>query len=204
MSIKAIVFDFAGVIELNDSGNPMIAIAKAVGVPLEDFKKEYFKYNHLSNVENMRWEDMILKVAGVFGVVTKEIQNEIAEIIKAVYAKRIINTELTDMLPRLRQQGLKTAIFSNNTTELRERLIETGIINLFDEVIISAEIGFQKPHKEAFEILFEKLKVKPEEVVFIDDTPKSLEKADEIGYTPILFTTNKKLRANLQELRIKV
>jgi len=201
-NIKAVVFDFAGVIELNDSGNPMIAIAKAVGVPLEDFKKEYFKYNHLSNVGNMKWEDMILKVANVFGL-TEKIKKEISAIIDDLESRRVINAELVAMFPVLRQQGFKVAIFSNNNSELRERLIETKIIELIDEAIISAEIGFQKPHLEAFEVLFKKLNVQPAEVVFIDDTAKSLEKASEIGYTPILFESNEQLKSDLEKLGIK-
>lgn len=63
--------------------------------------------------------------------------------------------------------------------------------------VISGEIGFQKPHKEAFQVLFEKLDLQPEEVVFVDDSTRSLEKAAEIGYIPILFKNNEQLKADL-------
>lgn len=200
-NIKAIAFDFGGVIELNGSGDIMSDIAKAVGVPLDDFKKEYFRHNHLSNVENMLWEDMIIEVANVFNA-TKETKEKISQIKKAFSAKNKFNTELIATFPVFQQQGLKVAIFSNNTTKLREILTDNGIIKLVDEVIISAEIGFQKPHKEAFEVLFEKLSARPEEVIFIDDTTKSLEKAKDIGYIPILFKNNEQLRTDLQQLGI--
>jgi HAD superfamily hydrolase (TIGR01509 family) len=87
---------------------------------------------------------------------------------------------------------------------LREQLNNTNIIEYVHEVVISAEIGFQKPSKEAFAILFQKLNVLPEVVVFIDDAPKSLETAGEIGYTPILFEGNSKLKDDLKNLGISL
>lgn len=79
-----------------------------------------------------------------------------------------------------------------------------GILKLVDEVVISGEIGFQKPYTEAFDVVFQKLGVLPQEVIFIDDAPKSLEKAVEIGYTPILFLGNDKLKKDLSELGISL
>jgi FMN phosphatase YigB (HAD superfamily) len=71
-----------------------------------------------------------------------------------------------------------------------------------DVVIISAEIGYQKPHKEAFDILFGRLGLAPGQVIFVDDSAKSLEKASEIGYIPILFKDNEQLNDDLRKLGI--
>lgn len=87
---------------------------------------------------------------------------------------------------------------------MRQQLIDKNIIDLVDEAVISGEIGFQKPSKEAFAILFQKLGLQPEEVIFIDDAPKSLETAGEIGYSPILFEGNTKLKEDLRKLGIVV
>jgi HAD superfamily hydrolase (TIGR01509 family) len=110
--------------------------------------------------------------------------------------------ELLSLFPVLRKQGLKVGIFSNSGAKLRERLHAEGIAELADVVVISGEIGFQKPHKEAFDVLFERLNLRPEEIVFIDDSTKSLEKAYEIGYVPILFKGNEQLKITLKELGI--
>jgi len=75
---------------------------------------------------------------------------------------------------------------------------------MIDDAVISGEIGYQKPHKEAFAVLFERLGASAQEVVFIDDSPKSLEKAEEIGYTPILFQNNEQLISDLRSLGIEV
>ncbi|MBI4085086.1 MAG: HAD-IA family hydrolase [Candidatus Liptonbacteria bacterium] len=203
--IKAVVFDYGGVIELENAGdfagNFLGKIAEIVGVPADDFRNEYFKYNHLSNIKNMSWEDMIIEVVSKF-TDSKEIKDRVLSFERESKSKRIINRELLDLFPILKSQGLKAGIFSNSNSQLREKLSATGIAKLVDEIVISGEIGFQKPHKEAFNVLFEKLGVRPGELVFIDDTPKSLEKADEIGYVPILFKNNEQLKTDLKNLGI--
>ena len=201
--IKAVVFDYGGVIELSEGGHLLKDIAEVINIPVADFKEEYFKHNHLSNIENLDWEDMILKVVSVFDE-REETKNKVFTIINEYQSQRKINVELVDMFPKLRQQGFKIAIFSNHTSRLRDKLRGNGILDLVDEVVVSGEIGFQKPHKEAFDVLFDLLRVNPEEVVFVDDVPKSLEKAAEIGYTPILFKDNEQLITELGAIGISL
>lgn len=195
-TIKAVVFDFGGVIEVSEGGHLLQRIAGALGLEYSEFRTEYFKHNHLSNVEDRRWEDMIMKVVDSFG--GNEAQKaRIEEIVEEHRSRRKINTELISFFKLLKEQGFKVGIFSNSNSQLRKRLNEKGIDAMVDEVVISAEIGHQKPHKEGFEILFKKLGVQPHEVIFIDDSPKSLEKASEIGYIPILFKDNEQLKSDL-------
>lgn len=196
MKIKAVVFDFGGVIELYEGGRISRKFAEVLEVDYDKFKAVYFEHNHLSNVGNLKWEEMVLKVASVFDK-SKEKEAQIKAIIQENHSKLKINSELLTFFKILRQQGLKVAIFSNATSKLRKRLVKEDIAGLVDEIVISGEIGHQKPNKEAFQILFEKLGCRPEEVIFIDDTKKSLEKASEIGYIPILFKNNELLKVDL-------
>ena len=111
-----------------------------------------------------------------------------------------MNEELINTIKDLKKINYKIALLSNNSIELRQKLTENGIIDIFNEIIISAEVGFQKPQPEIFEILFNKLGVNADEVIFIDDTSRSLENADKIGYTPILFKDNKSLKLELSSI----
>jgi epoxide hydrolase-like predicted phosphatase len=201
LSIKAVVFDVGGVIELNEGGGVWEYISELLDVPLDDFKKAYWAHNHLSNVENMKWEDMIIEVVRTFKK-DKKTEDQIRKFIRAHEAKKKINVELLKIFPQLRRKGLKVGILSNATSELRDRLKQKGVTPLVDELVISGEIGYQKPHKEAFDILFQRLGLKPEQVVFVDDSLKSLEKADEIGYIPIQFKNNGQLKLDLEKVGI--
>ncbi len=200
-NIKAIVFDFGGVIQFITGGDIKEDIAKIIEVSPQEFNQEYFKFNHLSNVNNLLWEDMILKVVAVF-TNSNEHTDTILKRVNDFHMNKELNQELLSLIPSLKEQGYKIAVFSNYSSELRTVMKELTIDSLFDEIIISGEIGFQKPQKEAFDILFNKLNVLPQETVFIDDTKKSLEGADQIGYHPILFVGNKELKTDLNSIGI--
>ncbi len=198
---KAVIFDFGGVIELSE-GEVNEKIAKALSIPIDKFREAYHQYNHLTNVGNIKWEDAAIETVRVFDK-GKETENHIRAIIRDHNATKRINTGLLRLFAALRKAGYKVAILSNNTTDLRDRLSVAGITPLLDEIVISAEIGHQKPHKEAFDVAFKKLDVRPDEVIFVDDSPKSLEKASEIGYQPVLFKDNDQLEAELKKLKIR-
>lgn len=201
--IKTVIFDFGGVIYLSDDGNILGRVADAVGVSPETFRNTYYENNYLGNVQNMPWEDLVATVAKKFDA-RPETEVRVRQLVKEFNERKYLNTELMDLFAILRRSGLKVAILSNATTELRGYLEENGIDALVDEVVISGEIGFQKPDKEAFDVVFKKLGVRPEEAVFVDDSPRSLEKAKEIGYTPILFKSNEALRADLERCGVTI
>ena len=200
-NIKAIVFDFNGVIQFSGLTDLLADIADTIHVPIADFRKRYFELNHLSNVDNLPWEQMILRVIETF-TDSADLHFKALEIVANSQSDKKPNQELITVIPKLKALGYKIAIFSNHTSELRAELKRMNIDSLFDEVVISGEIGFQKPNGKAFEVLFTKLGVLPSEVIYIDDTSRSLEGAEEIGYTPILFQGNASLMDDLRKLGI--
>jgi putative hydrolase of the HAD superfamily len=196
--IKAIVFDYGGVIKINDSD--LIAdICEYLNINKEDWLKEYFQINDLDSTQNVSFEDVFKMVTLKFND-EEEAQNHVLELMKSHKGKYHLNNELIDTIKEFRNKGYKTALLSNNSIELRQRLIDDGIIDIFDEVIISAEVGLQKPQPGIFDILFKKLELKPDEVVFVDDTLRSLGGADSIGYIPILFKDNESLKLELSNI----
>lgn len=201
MVIKAIVFDYGGVIEIGKSS--VDVASEVLGISADKFRAVYFKYNSLLNVENVPWEEVYAKVVDEFDD-RKETIDKVKSAVRESLSENTINTDLVSLFPVLRKQGFKVAILSNAGTDLREKLQKLRIMEMVDDVVISGEIGFQKPHKEAFEVLFNRLQIHSHEAVFIDDSPKSLEKAEEIGYIPILYKNNEQLIADLLQLGINV
>ncbi len=186
----------------DDGGSLMGKVANFLSVTKEELLNVYHQYNHLSNVQNMNWEDMLVRVVRVFDA-RKNTEEKVRELCKINRNSRRVNSDLFPLFSALRGAGYKVGILSNNTTDLRERLTKEGIAPLVDDIVISAEVGFQKPHREIFDIAFQQLGVRPEEVIFVDDTPKSLEKAAEIGYAPVLFKSNEQLAENLRKLGVQ-
>lgn len=114
--------------------------------------------------------------------------------------KSHINTELIEMIKELKAKGYKTPLLSNNSSTLREKLAKHNISELFDEIIISGEVEVSKPDPKIFEVLFEKLRVEPEEVVFIDNSQDMFDVSEKIGYTPLLYKDNESLKSELSNI----
>jgi HAD superfamily hydrolase (TIGR01549 family) len=54
----------------------------------------------------------------------------------------------------------------------REVLLDTGLADLFEAVIISADVGLRKPNPRIFERMLSMLDLPPGEVLFVGDTPE--------------------------------
>ena len=193
--IKAIAFDYGGVIESRE-GDLFKEITQYLNVTRENWDKVYFSFNHLNMVK--KGEEVLALVAKEF--YASDVQISYIKNLTIEHKKdKKINEELINIIKKLKKK-YKIALLSNNSVELRQKLIDQNIIDLFDTVVISSEVGHQKPQPEIFEVLFNKLGVNSNEVIFIDDTKQSLFNASSIGYTPILYNDNQKLEEELSKI----
>jgi putative hydrolase of the HAD superfamily len=78
--------------------------------------------------------------------------------------------DVVPVLTRLREAGWRHAILSNHVPELRQLVASLGLADLFDDIVNSAETGFEKPHPRAFALAQERLK-DPDEVWMVGDNP---------------------------------
>ncbi|GBG86460.1 hypothetical protein CBR_g41455 [Chara braunii] len=77
-----------------------------------------------------------------------------------------------DALPRLRDAGVKLGVASNFDNRLRPLLQQLAIHDVFDAVIVSSEIGHEKPSLEFFRKALECLRIEnPSTVVHVGDDP---------------------------------
>jgi putative hydrolase of the HAD superfamily len=75
-------------------------------------------------------------------------------------------------LGSLRARGLRLGIVSNTTTRgplLTGMLASFGILEFFDAVVYSSEVGVRKPHRPVYEAALSQLAVHPSETVFVGD-----------------------------------
>ena len=65
----------------------------------------------------------------------------------------------------------RTAMISNfaYAPALHESLDHFGIRSAFETVVVSAEVGWCKPHRIIFDHTFEKMRIRPDEALFIGD-----------------------------------
>lgn len=193
--IKAIAFDYGGVIKINE--NDLFGdICNYLKIGKDEWSQEYSKINDIYNTGDKDFENVMFSLASKFND-SEETRNFIKKLLEDSKGKSHLNTELIEMIKELKEKGYKTPLLSNNSSTLREKLAKHNILELFDEIIISGEVGISKPNPKIFEILFEKLNVKPKEVIFIDNSPRMFEGAEIIGYTPLLYKDNESFKSEL-------
>lgn len=77
--------------------------------------------------------------------------------------------EVEGCLQELQRSGYRLGILSNWDKRLRTILSGLELAGYFEEMIISSEVGVEKPHSRIFEIALERFQIRPEEAVLIGD-----------------------------------
>ena len=95
--------------------------------------------------------------------------------------------EVPDTLRRLRARGARLVVASNWDVSLHEALERTGLHELVDGAVCSAEVGSAKPAPEVFDRALEIAGVGPAEATHVgDDVQADVEGARAMGIEPVL------------------
>jgi HAD superfamily hydrolase (TIGR01509 family) len=108
-------------------------------------------------------------------------------------------------LVRTLRPGYRCSVLSNADRSLRARLEgELRLHDLFDDIVVSAEVGMAKPKPEIFRLAADRLGLPPEACVFVDDWDKNVEAARAVGMQAVLHRVDQghDLRAQLAALGV--
>lgn len=92
----------------------------------------------------------------------------------------MVDTEMLAVLRAVRRH-CTAAVLSNGTTRLRRDLHTLDLIDEFDVIFNTAEIGIAKPDPAVFHHVLAELEVTTADAVFIDDLPENVEGARVAG-----------------------
>ena len=94
-------------------------------------------------------------------------------------------------LVKLREMGLKIGILTNGESHLQNNKI--GLLNIapfVDEIVISGDVGAQKPDPKPFEVISKKIGIPPKNLLYVGDNPlNDVEGSRNAGYTPVWVKT---------------
>jgi len=102
------------------------------------------------------------------------------------------------LLRRLRAAGRPVYALSNFATvkfTIARQMFD--FLNEFDHAVISGHVGAAKPDPRIFEILFERVGRRPQELVFVDDSLKNIKAARTLGMPAIHFRPGVDLKSEL-------
>ena len=200
--IKAVIFDYGNVIRKWDNHIFLDKIVKKSNKSYEYIDnfifssglQDKFELGEISEIDFFR----IIKKQCNFSITQKEFFKE--------YTSRIFeNIQSTLALIKKLKKNYKVALLSNTTKVDFDFLIKNlKEFPLFDAVTLSFELGFVKPEKEIFIDLLNKLNLKPNECVFIDDIKEYSDVASKLGIHGIHYTSYENLIKELKKLNVGV
>ena len=91
---------------------------------------------------------------------------------------------MVEAVRRAHDAGIKTAVISNSWGDATYDTVDIG--NLFDEIVISGEVGLHKPDAAIFELTCTRLGLEPADCVFVDDLRENCAAAEALGMAAIL------------------
>jgi putative hydrolase of the HAD superfamily len=114
-----------------------------------------------------------------------------------MFAASVFDEVMHDLMRAARRAGLHTALLSNSWGDIYPRHL---FPELFDAVVISAEVGMRKPEQRIFLLAAELLGLEPAECVFIDDIAENVAAAQAAGLVGVLHRTAGETAEQLTEL----
>jgi putative hydrolase of the HAD superfamily len=113
-----------------------------------------------------------------------------------------LNPPVLEIMKRLKV-NYKLVLLSN-TDVMRFRYVKQKFseVMIFDEYVLSFEIGFMKPHPQIYREALKRAGTRAEESVFIDDRQENIQGAEELTLKGILFEPQANLESALKEINL--
>ncbi|MGB9359911.1 MAG: HAD family hydrolase [Acidimicrobiia bacterium] len=95
--------------------------------------------------------------------------------------------ESREVLSNLHERGVRIAVVSDFSFDLRPAMIEHSFAEFVDAVVISFEHGFQKPDTRMFTTALDLLEVPPSETLMVGDRPSHDGAAAAVGIDTLIL-----------------
>lgn len=186
--IKAIIFDCFGVL---------------VTSTYEPFKKKYFGDNselikQFTEIEDRSSRGEITLDEAVTGFA--ELANISYEQAVSELTQNPRNAELLNYITDSLKTKFKIGLLSNVAKDRTKELFTDADIALFDEIVLSFQVGLAKPDPQIFALSAERLGLRPDECIFVDDLSKYLAGAEQTGMKTILYKDFEDFKKELESI----
>jgi putative hydrolase of the HAD superfamily len=122
-----------------------------------------------------------------------------AGLLQRMFAASSLQGQMLDLVKELRAGGILTGMLSNSwgTSDGYPRHL---FGELFDDVVISAEVGMRKPEERIFRLATGRLGLEPQECAFVDDVEHNILAARALGFLTVHHRDPAQTRIELSAL----
>lgn len=198
--VKAVVFDLDGV--YFETGTPEFkhALSEKFGIPEEEFVRVYLKSEEMFRYKKGEIDGETYWNWAIDEWTVDAKMEELVDLLIGSYTESV---RVVRFVEHLREQGIKTAVCTNNFPERLNGLDRRfDFLKRFDVVVSSFNEGIMKPDPEMFNRLQQRLACEKAEIVMSDDKPENCEKLKEMGFEAIYYTDWDSFVGRLVELGV--
>ena len=195
--IRAIIFDWGGVITQNGKFMPFVKkYSKKYNKNPEEFHQEMRRVWDKAEIGKESSALFWKETAKYLQIPQKTFEQDL----KSFFGFR---EKIIPLLYKLKE-NYQLVILSNQIKDwLEEEIPNQGLDKIFDDIITSYDIGFAKPDPRIFEKALQILNLDAKECVFVDDSEKNIPFPKKLGFKTIYFKNIKQLKKELNKLKIK-
>lgn len=117
-----------------------------------------------------------------------------ADHLSGIFSTILPEPSMIRFVERLRAHGLPVALISNSWGNE----YPTEVLDQFDAVVISGEVGLRKPQPEIYHLVMAQLGLSPAEALLVDDGSPNIDAAELLGLAGLLHTSSESTIAALE------
>ncbi len=198
MPIKAVIFDFGGVLVRTTNEGGRKKWEERLNLAPGELSRTVFEseVSILATVGRVREEDIWKHVSDIYGLSP----NELHALEQDFWSGDELDQTLIGYIHSLRPR-YKTAILSNAWSGARLTFTNRfAIHDAVDLIVVSAEVGLAKPDPRIYQLIVKRLEVLPEESIFVDDFEQNVIAARTFGIHAIQFINTRQVIHEIDDL----
>jgi len=198
MTIRAVVFDIGGVLEITPDLGVTAAWESRLGLApgeLDERMRDAWRGGSIGTISEAQVHQAVTERLGLG-------EQQLAEFMADIWREYLgtANTELIEYARQLRPR-YRTGILSNSFVGAREReQAAYGFEDLVGDIIYSHECGMSKPDPGIYALTCSRLGVEPAQAAFLDDSQACVEGARQAGIHAVLYRDNAQAIRDIEEL----
>ena len=194
MPYKAVIFDLFGTLVENFSSQAydqvQVQMAKTLNIPYPKFQQVMLAtINDTSSDGYYAVEDNIREICRRLSIKVNASQIEQAATLHYEFSEStlIIEPKVLKSLGTLKRDNLLLGLITNCRPPIPSAFLQSPLAQYIDVPVFSCEERIKKPARRIYEIVCERLKVQPQECVYVGDgSGEELTGAAAVGMLPIL------------------